>query len=167
METGSGIWLSLSRKTPPTTSLILRWALGRWRLEVASSIPYLAKLHFMNYRGPWSMETGSGIWLSLYRKAPPSTNFMVLSSMRPDGGGLRSLGRRRLEVASGFPYLAKLLSPPASCTHFHAPTIMHPPSCNPTFMRPSFMRPCHHAAPWWMGTGSGIWLSLSSKSSSI
>jgi hypothetical protein len=145
METGSGIWLSLSRKTPPTTSLILRWALGRWRLEVASSIPYLAKflphqLQLHDYRGPWSMETGSGIWLSLSKKAPPSTSFMVLSSMRPDGGGLRGLGRRRLEVASGFPYLAKLLSPPS---------FMHPPSCT-TFMHPlscaHFHAPIFHAA---------------------
>jgi hypothetical protein len=90
------------------------------------------------------METGSGIWLSLSRKAPPSTSFMVLSSMRPDGGGLRGLGRRRLEVAFGFPYLAKLLSP----TSF-----MHPPSCAHLSCGPAILQ---HLGGWGLEVASGF-----------
>lgn len=135
MEAGSGIWLSLSSKAPPSTSFI--------------------PAPCARTEGPWSMETGSGIWLSLSSKAPLPTSFMYPVFMQglgrwglevvsgfpylakllplpaswcsapcaPDRG-LRGLGRRRLEVASGFPYLPKLLPPPASCAPLHAPCSM-------------------------------------------
>ena len=97
---------------------------------------YGKRMPFAPAERPWSIETGSGIWLPLSSQGHSPISFLL----RPEE---RGLGRWRLEVASGFPYLAK----PLPATSFI-------PASDVTGF---------HVWPWSMGTGNGIWLSLSSK----
>ena len=92
---------------------------GIWLpLSSQSSSPLHSWWAFHVRRGLWSMKTGSGIWLSLSSNPQPAS-LLLRAPEKMD------LGRWRLEMAPGFPYLAKLLPASFQLSFYHLTPCFH------------------------------------------